>query len=435
MAGRYSSLNSVLSNLPRTFAAVREALAPHYEAAVVQRFLDTLLRTAALAAALRQIGINIPDVGAAIGYYQSRRRHMVSLLYTIPKVCRGSDKLDALDALNILMPQVEFSCITITSLHAKLTLLETFENFTLSVDSMGMHASHGFDALETGFLEPERASIMAMLEHRPEQYVPPQQEETNPRKIFSAAELRNSTRMVAASYAAYDVDDDEFPALIALIDRLSEHAKEDYYVHVPKERFAALLAAQTAFDPVVLKRMLVNRPEDYATNTNAYEPFLDLGSVVVSNVNLLSRFLYAFKNVHLGGRRRFQIHAGFIFEDMVKRDLEEMGFTVTPIKRINHKEFDVVATLNGVIYNLQCKNNWVDLAKIEKNRKLFVRYNRRLTAYYSRALEKERQREQLLKTELGLDEIKHFVISRFPVMGANPHVINYNHIDTLREHS
>jgi hypothetical protein len=62
---------------------------------------------------------------------------------------------------------------------------------------------------------------------------------------------------------------------------------------------------------------------------------VDLGAILVSNVNLLSRFLYSFKNIHLGSRRRFQIHAGFIFEDMVKRDLAGMGFTVTDIKRIN----------------------------------------------------------------------------------------------------
>ena len=178
--------------------------------------------------------------------------------------------------------------------------------------------------------------------------------------------------------------------------------------------------------------LLVNKPLDYATNTNAYQPFLDLGDRVVSNVNLLSRFLYAFKNVHLGSRRRFQIHAGFIFEDMVKRDLEGMGFTITDIKRINRKEFDVVATHGGVIFNIQCKNNWIDLSKIEAQRKLFVRYNRSLTNYYSRALKKERSREHLLKQELGMDKVVHYVVSRFPVIGADPAVINYNQIERLR---
>ncbi|MER8601224.1 hypothetical protein NKH09_25715 [Mesorhizobium sp. M1339] len=184
--------------------------------------------------------------------------------------------------------------------------------------------------------------------------------------------------------------------------------------------------------PNEFQRLLVNRSaSDYAPNTNAFEPFIDVGKADVSNVNLLSRFLYAFKNIHLGSRRRFQIHASFIFEDMVKRDVERLGLTVTEIKRINRKEFDVVATRHDVIYNLQCKNNWIDLGKVESNRGLYVRYNRKLTNYYIRALAKEERREQLLKDRLGLDRIEHRVISRFPVITTDSRIVNYNRISDL----
>jgi Holliday junction resolvase len=188
---------------------------------------------------------------------------------------------------------------------------------------------------------------------------------------------------------------------------------------------------QSTIDPDELECLLVNKPSEYVTSTNAYEPFIDLGDTVVSNVNLLSRFLYAFKNVHLRSRRRFQIHAGFIFEDMVKRDLADMGFHVTDIKRINRKEFDVIAIHGEAIYNFQCKNNWIDLGKIEAEKALYLRYNRALTAYYRRALEKERARESLLKDKLGLRHVEHYVISRFPVICTDPRIINYNQIVML----
>jgi len=61
--------------------------------------------------------------------------------------------------------------------------------------------------------------------------------------------------------------------------------------------------------------MLVNRASDFAVASNSFEPFSETGGYVISNVNLLTRFLNAFKNIHLGSRKRFQIHAGFIFED------------------------------------------------------------------------------------------------------------------------
>ncbi|XKM40697.1 hypothetical protein A4U53_033195 [Rhizobium ruizarguesonis] len=102
------------------------------------------------------------------------------------------------------------------------------------------------------------------------------------------------------------------------------------------------------------------------------------------------------------------------------------------MKRINRKEFDVVTIHGGVIYNFQCKNNWIDLAKVESNRALFVRYNRSLTNYYRRALQKERRREGLLKDKLGLDKVEHYLISRFPVIGSDARVINYNQIDRLK---
>jgi hypothetical protein len=220
--------------------------------------------------------------------------------------------------------------------------------------------------------------------------------------------------------------------MAALVVSLSRRCRDDYVVAIGKSKLRTLLRAQRGVDVDVFERLLVNRPSvDYAPSTNAFEPFIDVGDAVVSNVNLLSRFLYSFKNIHLGSRKRFQIHAGFIFEDAVKRDLERMGFALTNIKRINRKEFDVVTTLGGVIYNFQCKNNWIDLAKVESDRKLYVRYNRALANYYAKALVKEEKRENLLKGKLGLDKVEHYVISRFPVIASDPRIICYNKINDL----
>lgn len=429
----------LMSNIEPIFRAVREILSPRFEAGVVSRYLQTMLQTAAIASAFKMHGqvafgpgITLDTVGAAVDYFQSRRRHMVSLLYTMPFACGGTDAFVPLDTLNVLLPQVEHSCVAITGFHLKLAQLEALDTFSLEVDEIGAMASHEFDTLDDYFLEPERASIHVMGELRRDQIVMPRMEPLDPKKIFSAAELRNSVKLIGATYAAFGLNDSDFSTMALLITAFSRHARDDYFVEIEKPKFQAMLRAQSVFDPGELEGLLVNAPSDYATNSNAYEPFIDVGDAVVSNVNLLSRFLYVFKNVHLGSRRRFQIHAGFIFEDMVKRDLSALGFHVTDIKRINRKEFDVVTTHRGAIYNFQCKNNWIDLSKVESDRALFVRYNRSLTNYYRRALQKELKREDLLKGELGLEKIEHYVISRFPVIGADARVINYNQIGRLK---
>jgi hypothetical protein len=287
-------------------------------------------------------------VGAAVDYFQSRRRHMVSLLYTMPFACKGTDVFVPLDTLNVLLPQVEHSCVTITGFHLKLAQLDILDDFSMEIDEIGAMASHGFDTLDENFLEPERASIQVMAELRGDQIVLPPLEELDPGKIFSAAELRNSVRLLGATYSAFELNDSDFSTMALLMIAFARQTRDDYFVEIEKPKFQTMLRAQAVFAPEELERLLVNEPSDYATNSNAYEPFIDAGDVVISNVNLLSRFLYAFKNIHLGSRRRFQIHAGFIFEDMVKRDLSAMGFQVTDVKRINRKEFDVVAVHRNV---------------------------------------------------------------------------------------
>jgi hypothetical protein len=37
-----------------------------------------------------------------------------------------------------------------------------------------------------------------------------------------------------------------------------------------------------------------------------------------------------------------------------------------------------------------------------------------------------------MKQELGIDKVVHYVVSRFPVIGSDPAVINHNQIERLR---
>ena len=138
--------------------AVKEILSKSFEPGVVQRYLRTVLQAAAMANSFKLHGlvdfgpgIRLDTVGAAMVYFQSRRRHMISLLYTMPLVCKGSETLTLLDMLNVLLPQVELSCVSITGLHLKLAQLEVIEDFHLEVDEVGATASHGFNTLEDYF--------------------------------------------------------------------------------------------------------------------------------------------------------------------------------------------------------------------------------------------------------------------------------------------
>lgn len=427
-------LGEALAANPQAAIDARNMLTPLFGPNLASRFMITMLRITRADVGLRAsgrslaAGFTLDIVGAAVGYFQSRRRHYVSLLYLMSDACKGTKKLEPEQAFDVLLPIVEYCCISFTGWNWKGVLAEIFRDFTLTSDGIGSYASHEYDPLESAFLEPETVGLFDMYTQRGDQVGSHYRERQDPTKIFSAPELRNGVRLIQAAYECFGLNDREFSILARLVSAFSRYCEQDYFIRIGADRFQTMLRAQNVFHPVELERMLVNRANDFAVALNSFEPFIEAGGYVVSNVNLLTRFLNAFKNIHLGSRKRFQIHAGFIFEDMVAADLADYGFTVTDITRINRQEFDVVTVLGDVIHNFQCKNNWIDLGKLESNRRLLARYNRRLDRYYRSALRKEAGRENLLLGRLGLSRIKHHVISRFPVITQAPRIINYNRL-------
>lgn len=425
-------LDGRLFGARETLTRVRLELAKQFGDKCAGRFVTTIIQLAAVGTAFQQHGqtefgegIRLDTVGNAIAYLQSRRRHIVSMLYTVPAACRGDTRMSELDVFNVFLPVVEHSAVSLTSLHHMAVLADIFPDFKIRPDGAIFHGNRRFQHLDAYFLDPERASVVTMAQLGFEQS-DSMKEAVDPSKIFSAEELRNSIKMLNAAYAEFGLIDTDFAMLADLVVQCSRFCKDDYFISIPKADFRRLLAVKSGIGVDRLVTLLVNKPSDYVTNTNAFEPFLDMGSHVQSSVNLLSRFLYNYKSFRLDAKRRFQIRTGFIFEAELKKLLADLGFAVTGIKRVNRKEFDVVAVRNGTIFNFQCKNNWIDLRKVEEDRARFVRYNRYLVSYYKRALSKERSREGLLTAKLGLGAIEHFIVSRFPVISEDRNIIPWN---------
>jgi len=421
---------------PAALAGIRDSLIARFGQGVAQRFVWTLLQAAATGVSFREHGLmeaasGLQTVKHAIGYFQSRRRHFVALLYTLPKACRGALRLERLDTLNVFLPLVELHGTALTGLYQQLMLANVFPDFVLLLDGRDSIPSHHFEPLDQSFLDPERAGIMEMHTTQPNPEIVRTLEPTDPRLIFSAGELRNDIRFIEGVYAEFGLSTSAFAPAASLALQLLAFCTDDYLIELPTERLQKLLD-DARLKPSI-RRLLVHRGDDYVANTNVFAPLIDLGSVCVTTLPLLGRFLYYWKTVCLDRTRRFQIRSGFIFEDNVKVALQEQGFTVTSFKRINKKEFDVVAVLGRVIYNLQCKNNLVDLTRIESDVVRFARYNRQLDRYYARALIKEESRERLLKDELGLNEVRHVVVSRFPVATNNPRIIPFSRISLFRD--
>jgi Holliday junction resolvase len=419
-----------MGGILRTLPSIKAGLESRFSRLVAQRLVHTLIQLHAIATSFATHQLPAAREMATVGtaaYLQSRRRHLLALLHTIPGVCRGTQRLHELDGLNHFLYLIETAGLGTTSMHHNLMLARVYPDFALNVDEVGILASHSFNGLDSLFLEPERTAITEMTDV---DFSAVRRVSVNRRVIFSKAELENNLAFIAAACVEFNLHETLYGQLAAFIRSLLPLVVDEYFVRLTVKSFDELCSEQKL--PDTLRKALVVEGADYVDNTSTYAPFTRVGDYLATSITLLSRFANHWKNVCLNRVRRYQIRSGFIFEKSIKAALRAQGFDVTKIKRVGHAEFDVVATLDGVIFNVQCKNNLVDLNRIERDVRRFVRYNRSLDTAYMKALEKERGREGVLLRELGLPAIKHFVVSRFPVATQNPPVLAFGELSRFK---
>jgi len=424
-------LNLPMDDLPpQQVANLRDILTDKFDAGVAQRFVQTLVRSAAIGRSFQLHGYECGEMfrtlGGVIDYFQSRRRQMVALLYWMPTACRGSELVDPLDALNVFLPVVELSCVGLTSLHRDSVLLRVHDDFELTVGPDMCTANYSYEMLDESSLEPERLGITEVPHDKVDMSILKNRMSVDARRVFSVPELCNDLLAMEASYTEFELGRTAFGPMARFIVGCARYARDEYYIEIDAaelEKLMGLCGLST-----LARRRLVYAGTGYTDAINSFAPFISCGRKLLTTVTLLSRFAYNWKTTCLNKIKRFQVRSGFIFEQQVKDALAEQGFVVSDIKRIDRKEFDVVATKAGVIFNVQCKNNLVDLARMEENPILFARYNKRLDRYYETALRKEESREGLLQKAFGLQTVKHIVLSKFPVATKNPRVLAFREV-------
>lgn len=413
---------------PSPLLALRPRLVTKFSETFANRFQNLMMQSAAISAALAQHGLFEPAQGflsvrTMIGYLQSRRRHFVALLHTLPSACCGRQRVDPLDTLNIFVPLIEMQALQIVGAQQAL-LIEAARAQLGLPDAPDSELA----MLDDYFLEPERARITEMPLTKAALAILATREPQPSDRLFSAAELRNDIIAAEAAYGEFDLAATEFGPAAVFIRRVSrEFVERDFWVAIKPKELERLL--NTLELSARLRAALVRPSADYATNLDSYAPFVLVDGIYRSTVSLLSRFIYYWRSRCLDRSKRYQIRTGFIFEKAVADALERQGFEVQKITRIDRHEFDVVTLRDGMIWNVQCKNNMTDLEWVEGDPKRFARYNRNLVLAYERALAKERDREGVLTAHLGNKAVEHMLVSRFPVVTDNSRIVAFSRID------
>ncbi len=413
---------------------LEDMLTERFGSGTAQRFQHTLLRSVAINKVFLKYGIvsveRFRTLADVVEYLHSRKRQMLALLYWMPKACTGSKPVEAVEALDVFLPILETSCVILSTLYRDLVLLRVYDDYTITVSEDRCNRSHFYHILDDSSLEPERFGITEVPQNNASQSILNNRMRVDARRVFSVPELCNELLAMEATYAEFKLGETPFGMMCKFIVACAQHARDDYYIELKADEFDQL--ANGCGLSAAMQRKLVDSTTNYATAIHSFAPFVAVDGIMRTTVTLLSRFAYNYKTIFLNKIKRFQIKAGFMFEKQVKDALAQQGFVVSEIKRIDHKEFDVVATSDGIIYNVQCKNNLVDIAHIEGDPGLFSRYNKRLVRYYEKALLKEERREGLLKKNLNLQCVKNIIVSKFPVATKNPQILAFREISQFR---
>lgn len=359
----------------------------------------------------------------AITYLQSRRAYYVTTLGIIPKIAKGEKVIEYIDTLNFLQHPIDSCLVNITTAYYNLLLNHCLPDFEMDSDGTIAKRNFEYNHLEGFFMEPERLSLLDQLELRPEIIVPKQMLPKADHKLFSFSEVANSMTLFEGAFDKYKIQDNlEYKELTSLFCEIAIFLKDDFHLIIEKDVFNKIATKYKHLK-------LYHNSDDYFANLNNYFPFQKVNGSFYTTVVLLTRFVYRTLSQSLLKNRTFQIHSGFVFEDKASKILEAKGYAPTGINRINQKEFDLITIKDNKVFNFQCKNNYIDISRVNYDHKKIGRFNNRLCRYYENALIKEEKRENLIQLKTGISDIVHFVISRYPIITRKDRIINFKDLE------
>ncbi len=363
-------------------------------------------------------------VKTAILYYQSRRKYYITILDLIDEWAVGELRFEFIDTLNQTQYTIDSCLQNITTNYYNSLLNLSLSDYSIDFRKSPPEPSHRYNNLESFLLEPQVLTMIDQLEFRSHQTNDADLIPLPADKIFAYSEVQNNIKLIEATFNKYSVKKDIiFIELSFLVSQLKEFCLDDYFIRISIELFSEKI------EPYMKSLNIFGSKTDYFYASNFVSLFQKQNGKLVTTVVLLNRFITNIILAHLSKNKSFQINSGFVFEDKVSSVLKNNGYQLTGITRISRKEFDIITIKDNHIHNFQCKNNYIDISRIQDDPKRMAKLNDRLIKYYKKAYTKEVHREDLIKKRLELDNITHYVVSRYPVITEIEYIINYNDLE------
>lgn len=372
-------------------------------------------------------GMGFQNLAEAVFFCQSRRLYYVAYLSLIRLFAKGGQRVHFIELLCHFQQQIDFNMTTITgALHAVMGS-KCLDGYKGVATEWGLEYSMPYNQLEGFFLEPHVMNEVDIMEHEKDSGYKTSSSGIQ-RKLYSYAEMEYAVRQAECIYEGYDVSGSRMLLeMKTLVESLKGKFVEDYSIRLSKSEFKELSDSCPHLK-------LSSEARSYFDTINERPAFFPYKGYFYSTSLLLVRFIENALYGQLRTNRRYRIKAGFLFEKKVKSLLDKYGFEGTEVKRIHRQEFDVICLKDGVAYNFQCKNNFLDINSVDTgNIDKVCSQNKRLTKYYLKALDKENNRTKSVKEYFKVDVVENFVVSRFPIIMNHERLIPFNQLeDRLR---
>lgn len=355
-------------------------------------------------------------------FLQSRRLHIMTILNLIPIYAQGDSSFYREEIPCKMNEWIEI-LMTITTGSQAILEARCLPDFYAKVTPKGLVFSHQYTHLDKYFLEPQQLTPVELEQYRNEQLG--DRDAKKEMCICSREEYEVIMHNENAYNERYGINEkEEYKELMAFMDEMKMYFNDNYAIEVQKSDFDRLYETYGNLE-------LYNEIEEFDDIENSRYGFVYKDGVFYSTYFMILRYYTNCVMKMLRKRRKYQIEAGFVFEEQVKSVVRKYGFDVqTDCKRIERKEFDVVCVKDDTIYNFQCKNNYINVSTIGlKETTATCKRNKQLNSYYKAELRKEEGRELLLKQKLNINRVKHYVISRYPVISDNEQVIPFNRLE------
>ena len=364
-----------------------------------------------------------------ISFLQSRRLNYVALIYMIPSKCHGTKKLETLDVLNEFQYYVDYFARPLTTAYHSLLLSKCIQRYEVMINESVMCGNYEYHQLDEFFLEPQRITpiqLRGLLTAQELQALSVKNRCT----LYSFEELDNMCNDDAIYYDRFGGKViSKRKELRSLVNDMKQYFEDGYYIVVTDEQYDRIKHRYSSF-------VLCEDVDNYFDALNSRMLFVHFNGKYYSNFFLLVRFYNNTLSKVLNRNRKYQINAGFLFEKQVIDVVKRYGFKNLNLKRVKRKEFDVVCVKDQCIFNFQCKDNEIRVNEINVgNISRDSRYHKTKYSYYNSALKKEIGRESLLKQKIGLKKIKHYIITRFPVISDNDNIIPFNKLEERLKNS